>query len=184
MLQCEVNGTTQMIELENTLYIPSFQLTLMSVRRLNKAGYYTVFKGGTCKVKTSKDRKTMLTGLHKGDLYHLNVILPVHALALININILHQCLAHISPNRLIQMVNNGCVEGIDKITGKAKFCEPCVLAKSKKLPFKHEGQQVTHPFQVIHSDVGGPVNIADCHGNRYWISFINDYGRFPWVYFM
>ena len=82
------------------------------------------------------------------------------------------------------MVNNGCIEGINKITGKAKFCEPCILAKSKKLPFKHKGQQATHLFQVVHSDVGGPINIADCHGNRYWISFINDYGHFPWVYFM
>lgn len=82
------------------------------------------------------------------------------------------------------MVNDGAVEGIDNVTRKPRFCKPCVLAKSKKLPFKHRGQKATHPFQIIHSDVGGPVTPADRHGNRYWISFIDGFGCLPWIYFM
>ena len=82
------------------------------------------------------------------------------------------------------MVNNGHIEGIDKTTGKPKFCELYMLAKSKKLSFKHKGQNVTHPFQILHSNVGGPIYPADRHSNRFWILFINGYGRFPWIYFM
>lgn len=82
------------------------------------------------------------------------------------------------------MVNNSCIEGIDSSTGKPKFCETCVLAKSKKLFFKHKEQKATHSFQIIHSDVGGPVTLADSHGNKYWILFIDGYGHFPWVYFI
>lgn len=87
-------------------------------------------------------------------------------------------------NQLIQIVNNRCIEGIDKMTGKPKLCKPCMLEKLKKLPFRHKGQKATHPFQIIHSDVGGPVTLANRHGNKYWISFIDGYGHFPWVYFM
>ena len=38
-LKCKVNGSTKITELENTLYVPSFRLTLVSICRLNKAGY-------------------------------------------------------------------------------------------------------------------------------------------------
>lgn len=54
----------------------------------------------------------------------------------------------------------------------------------KKQPFTHKGQRATRPLQMIHSDVGGPVTPQDRHGNRYWISFIDDCKRFPWIYFM
>ena len=174
-LECEVDGKARMTELKHALYVPSFHLTLISVHQLDKAGLYTVFKNGTCKIKTTKKRKVVLTGSHKNDLYHLDILPVLHAHASIDVNTLHRCLGHVSSTRLVQMVNDGAVEGIDKVTGKLKFCEPCVLAKSKKLPFKHKGQKATHPFQIIHSDVGGPVTPADHHGNRYWSSFIDGY---------
>ena len=53
-LECKIDGSTKITKLENTLYIPSFQLTLVLVQHLDQAGYYMVFKKGMCKVKTSK----------------------------------------------------------------------------------------------------------------------------------
>ena len=117
-LECNIDGSTKITELEKTLYVLSFQLTLVSIHCLDKAGYYTVFKNGACKVKTSKGQKTVLTRSHKGDLYHLSVFSPIHALVFIDINILHHCLAHVLSNWLIQIVNDGHIEGIDKTTGK------------------------------------------------------------------
>ncbi|KJA17871.1 hypothetical protein HYPSUDRAFT_99352, partial [Hypholoma sublateritium FD-334 SS-4] len=77
------------------------------------------------------------------------------------------------------MVDEGQLSDISKTTGTPKFCEPCVLGKMKKQPFTHKGQRATRPLQMIHSDVGGPVTPQDRHGNRYWISFIDDCKRFP-----
>lgn len=68
MLECKVDGHTKTTELENALYVPSFQLSLISICQLDKAGYYTTFKNGACKIKLSKDRKVMFTGSCKGDL--------------------------------------------------------------------------------------------------------------------
>ena len=53
-LECNIDGSTKITELKNTLYISSFQFTLVSIHCLDKAGYYTIFKNGVCKVKTSK----------------------------------------------------------------------------------------------------------------------------------
>ncbi|KAJ7499309.1 hypothetical protein FB451DRAFT_1014933, partial [Mycena latifolia] len=68
-----------MIQLDKVLFVPSFSVTLISVYRLNKAGYYSVFKGETCHVKASKGRKLLIEGHHKGGLYHLDVEPVVHA---------------------------------------------------------------------------------------------------------
>lgn len=90
MLEYKINGHTKTMELKkNTLYIPSFQLSLISIHQFNKARCYTVFKNGVCKIKSSKEQKVMLIRLHKEDLYYLNVSSPMHALAFININMLY-----------------------------------------------------------------------------------------------
>ncbi|KAJ6627088.1 hypothetical protein B0H10DRAFT_1677780, partial [Mycena sp. CBHHK59/15] len=59
------------IQLDKVLFVPSFSVSLISVYRLNKAGYYTVFRGELCQVKEENGRKLALEGHHKGGLYHL-----------------------------------------------------------------------------------------------------------------
>ncbi|PPQ86235.1 hypothetical protein CVT26_001832 [Gymnopilus dilepis] len=164
----EVDGKVMNIELPKVLYIPSFALTLISVNRLDKMGYYSVFKNGKCTVKSKKGRKAFLTGkIHKG-LYKLKSSVVTHgskAYASIDINTLHRQMGHASPAALKKMVSSGQLVDIDKITGDVKFCEPCIMGKMKKLPFNHKGQRAKRPLQVIHSDVGGPVSPPDQYGN-------------------
>jgi hypothetical protein len=134
-----------------------------------------------------KGRQLILQGHHKGGLYRLDIT-PVtrteQVHIAVDINVLHRHMGHIDPKSLKKMVDHGQLEDIDTVTGTPRFCEPCVLGKMRKQPFKHKGQHATHPLQVVHSDVGGPVSPPDRYGNQYWITFTDDYGRFPWIYFM
>ena len=77
------------------------------------------------------------------------------------------------------------LKGITSLTGTEKFCEPCILGKMKKLPFKRSDERcATEPLKLIHSDVGGPITPASPEGYRYWITFIDDSLRYPWTIFM
>lgn len=78
----------------------------------------------------------------------------------------------------------GHLKGITSVTGKEDFCESCVKAKMKKLPFKHERETAVAPLALIHSDVGGPITPQSPKGFRYWITFIDDNTRYPWIFFM
>jgi len=38
-------------------------------------------------------------------------------------------------------------------------------------------------LQLVHTDVGGSQRTISLNGNRYYITFIDDYSRFYWIYF-
>ncbi|EJD49414.1 hypothetical protein AURDEDRAFT_59462 [Auricularia subglabra TFB-10046 SS5] len=48
-----------------------------------------------------------------------------------DINVLHRRFDHISYDRIKTMVRNGQLRGIDSLSGKPEFCEPCVLGKMR-----------------------------------------------------
>ena len=37
---------------------------------------------------------------------------------------------------------------------------------------------------MIHTDVGGPITPRSREGYRFWLVIVDDFSRFPWVYFM
>lgn len=184
-LSTKIGTRTVETKLNDVLYIPSFKITLISVRRLAKAGYYSMFLENECIVRSKKSKRRVLHGTVRHGLYCLNTSPLTHsAHSAIDINVLHRRLGHLSRNRLKKMVNEGQIEGVDDLTGNLEFCEPCTLAKIKKSPFKHKSTRALRPLQLVHSDVGGPVTPCDRYGNRYWVTFIDNHLRLPWVYFM
>lgn len=63
-------------------------------------------------------------------------------------------------------------------------CEPCQLGKSHKLPFYSTHVSCTQPFELVYSDVWGPLPIFSINGNRYFVLFIDDFTKFVWIYFI
>jgi transposase InsO family protein len=70
---------------------------------------------------------------------------------------------------------------ITKSSDKSSFCEPCQLAKRKRLPFHKSTRESTFPFQLVHSDVWQSPVIS-LSGFRYYVIFIDDYSRFSWLF--
>jgi hypothetical protein len=129
-----------------------------------------------------------MTGTHIHGLYHAGVeleITPEAGLASVDVNLLHRRMGHISIPRIEQMVRHGQLKGIDAISGTPDFCEPCTLGKMKKLPFTSQDEvRASRPLQIVHSDVGGPISPQSQDGYKYWLLIVDDYSRFPWIYFL
>ena len=51
-------------------------------------------------------------------------------------------------------------------------------------PFSGETERATEPLQLIHSDVCGPLNVAALGGYYYFVTFIDDYSRYGYVYLL
>lgn len=61
-------------------------------------------------------------------------------------------------------------------------CNTCKFGKSKILPFTNNGSHATKCFDVIHSDVWGITPIISHVHYKYFVTFIDDYSRFTWLY--
>src|SRR5581483_7356680 len=57
-------------------------------------------------------------------------------------------------------------------------------AKFSALPFNKSVSCSFAPFDLVHSDVWGPSPVSSKGGSRYYVSFIDDYTRYTWVFLM
>ncbi|CAL9018585.1 unnamed protein product [Prunus brigantina] len=77
------------------------------------------------------------------------------------------------------------VLGLPDFSEKEGVCEGCVYGKSHREPFENEKPwRAKNPLELIHTDVYGPMQNESIGGNRYFITFIDDYSRMCWVYFL
>ena len=53
-----------------------------------------------------------------------------------------------------------------------------------KRPFNAKGRKAQELLELVHSDVCGPMSIQARGGYEYFITFIDDYSRFGYVYLM
>ena len=88
----------------------------------------------------------------------------------------HRRLAHMNPTDMKSL--------IDRYTNDDSMCTVCIQAKHRqrfiKVPVKH----TTKPFELVHSDVYGPLSTPTFGDNRYYILFINDYTRYTSVWLL
>ena len=78
------------------------------------------------------------------------------------------------------------------VTGLSKFqysdighvCDACQFGKQSRLPFVRHVRQSTRPLQLVHSNVWGPTHNASMGGSKYYVTFIDDYSRYTWVYIL
>ncbi|GBP95218.1 Retrovirus-related Pol polyprotein from transposon TNT 1-94 [Eumeta japonica] len=95
----------------------------------------------------------------------------------------HKRMAHLNFNDLNKLSN--CTDGVKLIQNKNQMvCELCQKGKQSRLPFPSEGSRALNPLELIHSDVCGPMEVKSLGGARYFLTFIDDYTRKVYVYFL
>jgi hypothetical protein len=62
-------------------------------------------------------------------------------------------------------------------------CDACQKAKSHQLPYPKSFSVSTVPLQIVFSDVWGPA-LASVGRYKYYVSFIDDYSKFTWIYLL
>ena len=63
-------------------------------------------------------------------------------------------------------------------------CDSSKIGKSKTHPFPLHASRAFHCFDLSHSDVWGH-SLVDSHEKfKYYVTFIDDYSRFTWVYYL
>ena len=62
------------------------------------------------------------------------------------------------------------------------MCSACSQAKSHQLSFSSSTFVASRPLELLFSDVWGPSPNVSLSGNKYYVSFVDAYSRFTWLY--
>jgi len=94
----------------------------------------------------------------------------------------HCRLGHINENRMNKLHKSGNLGSFDYESYDT--CESCLLGKMTKTPFGGKGQHASGTLELIHSDVCGPMTTHARGGFSYFITFIDDYSKYGYLYLM
>lgn len=77
------------------------------------------------------------------------------------------------------------VNGLPRFQPLSKVCEDCLVGKQCRDPFPKESTwRASQILQLVHADICGPINPTSNSKKRYLITFIDDFSRKTWVYFL
>ncbi|KAJ9552489.1 hypothetical protein OSB04_016534 [Centaurea solstitialis] len=92
----------------------------------------------------------------------------------------HCRLGHISKKRITKLQSDGILESFDHTSNDE--CESCLLGKMTKAPFTGTCERGKDLLDIVHTDVCGPFRSATRHGERYFVTFTDDFSRYGYVY--
>jgi hypothetical protein len=73
---------------------------------------------------------------------------------------------------MAKLVREGLLGPLAKVN--LPICEPCLASKACRKPFG-KAVRATQPLELIYLDICGPMNVKECHGASYFLTFIDDY---------
>uniref|UniRef100_A0A8D8G220 Copia protein n=1 Tax=Culex pipiens TaxID=7175 RepID=A0A8D8G220_CULPI len=165
-----VQGKEYLCEVSDVLYAPGLRHNLLSVSRLEKAGFSVVFRNGV--VELLDGNTIFAVGKRTQDLYELSFTLNrVEANSIqanVDRNILwHRRLAHLGIKSVRDLARRQMAKGIDSsITDSAELCEACIMGKHSRPPFRSRESRASRPLERVHTDVCGPITPATWDGKR------------------
>eukprot|EP00253_Pinus_taeda_P023743 PITA_23743 len=183
--------------LPGVLQIPALARNLIFVSKLDDAGVKTVFEKDTCKMV--RGALVLMRGVQIGTLYKLqgstvvdgcnSSMVPENGAENLVVSgektmLWHQRLGHIGEKGVRILHGKGMVEGMSNSSLDFDFCENCVYGKQNGVSFPSGGKRTKQILELVHSDVFGPVKVPSLGKSVYYVSFIDDFSRNTWIYFL
>lgn len=173
--------------IKDVLLVPSLGKNLLSIPQMIANGYQVTFKGSTCTIFDRLKRKI-------GEVQMINKSFHIkwpsnEQAAMVTkdevAELWHKRLGHIGYSNLNVMQSKEMAIGLPRFKADQRKCESCIISKHCRDPFPKESKTRTRDkLELIHSDVCGPMQNASMNGNRYLLTFIDDFTRMVWVYFL
>lgn len=185
-------GTVNLLE---TLYVPTLTTNLLSVAKITQNGGTVTFTGN--KATVTKNNKTMLTAEKKNNLYYVKTqvkpcctVTPETNMVTTQENSIgdwHRKLGHMNDKDLHLALKNETLIGLNFNKDEVlSDCEACIQAKMTQVPSPNPRTtpRTMQRLEIVHSDVCGPIKTTSTGGNKYFVTFIDDYSRYGRVYFL
>ncbi|KAM1231132.1 hypothetical protein ACFX2F_041302 [Malus domestica] len=182
------------LDLFQTLYVPSCSRNLVSVSKLDRNGFFIKI-GNEC-FSLYKKTSFVGSGILIGELYNLKLnnrfaetFFTLHhnvgtKRSLNNENssfLWHKRLGHISREGLERLVKNEILPNLDFTD--LGVCVDCIKGKQTKYT-KKGATRSSKLLKIIHTNICGPFDAPSFGGEKYFITFIDDFSRYSYIYLL
>ena len=173
---------TSSLTLDSVLQVPRFPLNLMSVSKLTKSlnCSVTFFPNG-CVFQDLKTGRKIGGGVERGGLYYFTDDVHPSSVALQSSMSVyqHHCrFGHPSLENLKRLVPS--CSRVNVLP-----CEVCEFSKHHRVSFYPRVEsRASRPFELVHSDIWGPMHVPNIFGFQYYVIFVDDFSRVTYLYLM
>lgn len=199
ILNCEFNGNKSLtLNLSNVLYVPDLASSLISVKKLIKDGYTVKFnKWEECIIRKEKDVQGV--AYLSPDLFELRLVNKAFA-TLDNTHIQthshkhnelcqhswHRRFGHRNIQAMQYLYKKDMALNFEiKDCGIDESCECCIKGKVTRKQFpKLSENKSSEILEIVHTDICGPIKQKTPRGNRYFLTIIDDFSRYCYLYLL
>ncbi|KAG8501536.1 hypothetical protein CXB51_004015 [Gossypium anomalum] len=175
--------------LSDVRHVPKLKINLISLSTLDLKGYRYTAETGVLKI--SKGSLVVMKGQKKtAKLYVLQGSIVTGDAAVASsflsdddiTKLWHMHLGHMSENGMVELSKRRLLDG--QGICKLNFCEHCIFGKQKRVRFTRGIHNTKGTLEYIHSDLWGPSRVPSRGGANYMLTFIDDFSRKVWVFFL
>lgn len=177
------------IQLDKVYYVSGLKKNLLSVSQLIEEEKYVLFgpEGVSIFRRVKVIGTPILEGRRRQSVYVLSVESAYVDKTRRNEtrDLWYIRLGHVNYIKLKEMIQKQVLKGLPQIDIRTDtVCASCQYGKAHQLPYKKSEYRSEIPLELIHSDVFDPMKQIYLGGMRYMVTFIDDFSRYVWVYFM
>lgn len=184
-----VKETIQVIT--NVFYVPDLKNNLLSIGQLQEKGLAILFQHDQCKVYHPEKGLIMETTMASNRMFVVNVVSRPISSACFNtitedmVQLWYCRYGHLSFKGLKTLQQKEMVHGLPQLNSPLKLCKDSLVGKQQRDPFpKKSNWRASQILQLIYTDICGPIKPVSNSKKRYFPSFIDDFSRKLWVYFL
>ncbi|KAK2402146.1 putative mitochondrial protein [Trifolium repens] len=184
------NGRKSVIE--KVLYVPGMQCNLMSVGQLLDKGFKVVLEDGTMKLFDSKQNLILKSIQSKNRTFKTQLKAVEHECLAASTGehsqnkdseLWHKRNGHLNFKSLSLLNSKNMVLGLPSVITPVETCTTCLLGKQPRDSFKnHLPMRSNEVLNVVHSDICGPIDVLSTSGNKYFLTFVDEFSRMTWLY--
>lgn len=169
---------------KGVLYTPGSAANLLSVSKIVNKGLSVMFTPGDCYISDDEGIR-LATMSEENGIYRLDT--PREKVYFTagtpNAELWHKRLGHLNYRSVIALSKNPTTK-IKIESTETPMCVPCIKGKQQRQPFPHSKTRSKEILQMVHSDVCGPMENTSIGGLKYFLTFIDDFSRKTFVYFL
>lgn len=189
-IRLQINGAIHVVT--DVYYVPDLKNNLLSVGQLQERGLALLIQDGKCKLYHPRRGLIMQTEMTANRMFVLlaSVVLEETSTFLQlatedSSQLWHRRFGHLSYKGLRTLQHKQMVKGLPFFKDSSKSCPGCFVGKQHRDVIPKKSQwRASHKLQLVHADICGPITPNSNSNKRYFITFIDDFSRKVWIYFL